>query len=110
MNKTPKAVTDERTVARDNICKDCGEQFTSEHYENGCPVTDADKAPCVLAKIEWPIVRDENGKIYSFLGSGERYGLKSTYAVAEQGVVRRRILEAESLPWPYGDNEVRIIL
>ena len=64
----------------------------------------------VKARIEWPVVRDENGKVYSFLGSGARYGFDSAYAVAEQGVIQRRILQAETLPWPYADNEISITL
>jgi hypothetical protein len=57
------------------------------------------------AKITPHGVKAENGEHFEFLGSGQRYGFDSTYAVARPGQIA---VPAHSMGWPYNQNEVWI--
>ena len=61
------------------------------------------------AKITQSGVVAESGEVFQFLGSGYRYGFDPNYAVRRKSG-DLSALPAYSLPWPWSDNEIEVVL
>jgi hypothetical protein len=60
------------------------------------------------AKITSHGVITEDGRLFDLLGSGARYGFESPYAVRETGEIQASPRPAQTLPWPWNDNEIEL--